>query len=290
MARRAPVQAQPAAPPRVGLVPQARVVNERDERWVGGFAYQPEGCAEAGTVDPCASGSKTISDNAANVEFEPFGVWAGYKCSAHGDIEQDWRGRAERALEACTSKQVEAEFWTGEIAQAMDAAPNRYLASGDSDVLTDGAVPVNDALACLEQGLAECGCGSRGMIHATRQIVTLWQAGGALRRDGNQILTVNDTIVVPGAGYDGSGPDGQPAADGSVWAYATSLVDVRLSSIDVLPSNASGLDALMRGALHRGENTVEVRAERLAAATWDGCCHFAVEIDASLCGFGGPGS
>lgn len=282
------MQPQPAAPPRVGLVAQARIVDEPDERWVQGFTYSPDNCGESGIGDPCGF-SKAIPDAEGNLSFDPFAVWAGDKCSSFGFESRDWQERARRQLRACESAQIEAELWGGAFAQDDEDRPNRFLASEASDVLTSSAADAGDALACLEQGLAQCNCGQRGMIHATRQIVTEWSALNLVRRDGNQILTIHDTIVVPGAGYDGSSPLGEPAADGSIWAYATGLIDLRLSAVFVIP-RASEVDALMREALNRDEDTVEVRAERAAAATWDGCCHFAVEIDADVCNVGGGGS
>lgn len=118
------------------------------------------------------------------------------------------------------------------------------------------------------------------MIHAPRSIVTLWKNLNLVERQGNLILTINDTIVVPGAGYDGSGPDGQPAAANSMWVYGTGLVDVRLGTIEVVGGpNAQGLD--------RTNNDIIIRASRMAAATFDPCVHLAVEIAASPCGIGG---
>lgn len=291
----------PAAPPRVGLVASSRVVDrdplDPEDRWRNGFEFSPESCAQAGVFDPCDSNPDLEIDTpSANVEFEPFAVWAGDKCSTFGFLKRDWQGRVRRILEACQSKQIEAEFWSGAQARASEGDwPNRYLAHPDSDVLSSGPENLTPALAMLEQGLADCGCGERGMIHAPRQVVSLWDSLNLLRREGNLILTINDTIVVPGAGYDGSGP-GQgggddptptPAGPDSTWVYATGLVDVRLDAVTFIPEN---LAETLAQATDRSDNTVEVRASRLAAATWDGCCHLAVETNVDLISLGGPGS
>lgn len=279
-----PVTPRPASPPRVGLLLSAhKPPDESDERWIGGLKFAPEGCNSAGVEDPCEVEERDISDSPANVEFEPFLVWAGDKCSTFGFQSRDYRGRAERMLAACEGAQVESEFWKGTQAQESDW-PNAYLTSEASDVITTGSTNEMDVLALHEQALAECNCGQQGMIHAPRSVVSKWAERGVLRREGNRILTINDTIVVPGAGYDGSGPYGD-AADGSVWTFSTGMVEVRLSAVKVVPDTFE-----QAAAAGRGTNIIEIYAQREAAATWDGCCHFAAEVDAPVPAIGGQGS
>ena len=130
------------------------------------------------------------------------------------------------------------------------------------------------------------------MIHASRQIVTLWANAALVRVEGGVVQTINGTIVVPGGGYDGSGPalaDGQPPSDagqGAIWAYATDLVQVRLGPVQTSPPTDQ-LEDMLRSALNRDVNTVTVLAMRTAGVWWDGCCQFAAEIDADACGIGG---
>lgn len=290
MPPKAPVSALPATPPRTSLLSSAVVVNERD-RWTAGFSYEPEACGEdaTGAVDPCTVHSKALTPptSGGSVDVEPFQIWAGDSCSALSHAARDFKARAQRKLAACESNLIENELWRGDIARASGWS-NKYLAHQDSDVLSDAPLTPINALACLEQALAQCNCGGRGMIHAMPQIVTLWTHEGMLRREGNLILTINDTIVVPGSGYDGSGPQGAvdgdpiPATDGEIWAYATGMVHIRLDPPVVIPQTHDE-------ALNRSTNTLAFRAERIVAATWD-CCHFAVSINADLCDIGGAGS
>lgn len=284
------VAAPPAAPPRprTTLRGVARTdFSGEDPRWVNGITWVPESCGAGGAFDPTCTpegtGLKAIPTREGdNPEYQPFVVWAGDKCSA----DSQWQRIAERTqrlLEAIQDFQIESEFWRGDLAQASDPDwPNLFLASDDADVLATGSQEAPDALALLEQGFASCQRGQRGMIHAPRSVVTLWQEKGLLRHEGGFILTALDTIVVPGSGYDGSGPGGTPATPGSVWAYATGLVDVRLDRVINVPDAAD-----IRSALDRSTNTVEFRAERYVAATWDGCCHLAVEVDAPAPSIGG---
>lgn len=285
MGPRQVVRARPAAPPRVGLIASAILPDEPDERWVNGFAYEPESCGGAGRGDVCSDGQtpKDAAPNAAIVEYDPILVYAVDKCSTW-DQTRDREGRARRLLAACEGTQLEAELWTGSQALAEDpATPNNRLASPASDVLSNGPMSAGQALACLEQGLADCGCGSRGMIHAPRGLVSHWASLQLVRRDGALIVTTLDTIVVPGAGYDGSGPNGEPAGVDSTWAYATDMVEVRRGAIRLVGDGVAE-------RLDRSNNDLVTVAERPVAATFDGCCHLAVETDVDLCTLGGPGS
>lgn len=282
----APVEGQQLVPPRVGLLATVAALAS-DDRIAAGIEWEPESCVVGGVYDPDLCGptpdSIDVPASSGTESARSFVAWGGDRCSPW-DQARDWRGRARRNLEATLSYQVAHEFWTGTLATAATPDwPNRFLASQESDTVTDGPTSVTDALACLEQGIAEAGRGRRGMIHATPQLVTHWQIGGALRREGGLILTIMDTIVVADAGYDGSGQYGQPVAEGSVWAYGTELVQVRLGALRYVPDG----EPLSAMALDRSVNTVEVRAERDALIQWDHCIHVAAEVNLSLCGIGG---
>ncbi len=284
-----PIVAPLAEPPRAGsgaLLPTlGRLVTEvQNDREVA-FTTNPESCGASGVlaVDPCVvSASKTVPSNESTLTAWSFEVWAGDKCSPW-ELGRDWQGRARRQLAATLSYQVAHELWTGTIALA-EGAPNIPLASIESDVLTAGPTSATDALAVLEYALGSAGKGQRGVLHATRHALTYWSQLGLLRREGGLILTMLDTLVVADAGYDGSGPDGQPAIDGSQWAYATLLPIVRLGPEVLVP------DGDLSEALDRATNTVEYRAERRAAVGFVGCVHLAAELDLGWADIGGLGS
>ncbi len=284
-----PVVAPLAEPPRPGsgaLLPTlGRLVVEVEQDREVAFATNPENCGESGVIagNPCGNPSKVIDDNEPNLVAWSFGVWAGDKCAPF-DLGRDWQGRARRQLAATLSFQVAHELWTGDVAGA-EGAPTTPLASLDSDVLTDGPTSSTDALAVLEYGLGVCSKGARGVIHATRHAATYWGSLGLLRREGNVLLTWLDTIVIADAGYDGSGPEGQPAEDGSQWAYGSLMPMVRLGPEALYP-DADDLSS----AMDRGSNTVEYRAERKAAVGFVGCCHLAAELDLGWADIGGAGS
>lgn len=127
------------------------------------------------------------------------------------------------------------------------------------------------ALAALQEHLAEVGCGRRGMIHATRNAVTLWHRYGLVRREGPMLLDLYDNVVVPGAGYDGSGPDGEVATAETTWVYATGLLEVRRGPVTVVPGE-------LAEALDRATNTVEWRAWRPVLVSWDGEVHAGIRM------------
>lgn len=274
---RAVVPSPPAAPPRTGLVASARKPQDPPGlRWQSGFAYAPENCAGMTTAAGCAvTSDMTIGANRAEVDYDPVLLVAGDKCSTFGFGARDYDGRARRLMEAATSKLLAAEFWKGTVAKANNL-PNNYLARIAANTLTNGPVNDVDGLACLEAGLAAAGVG-RKMIHCTPSTLTHWMNAYLITQQPGSMIwtTAHDTIVVSDDGYDGSSPDAVAARNGSVWAYGTDIVDVRLDTIEVMGTFDQQVDRL--------HNLVELRAQRLAAATWDGCAHVAVELNENIC-------
>lgn len=291
---RATIPTPPASPPRVGLLPSLRAdqVTETGPMRAVGVAYVPEGCGTGGRTDPCDPGTLGAVDNPTMVEAEPFTVWAASKCSPQ-PRDFDYQGRARRQLAAIESYEIANELWTGSLTQASatsdgDPWPNPYFAQPAADVLTASGGEVTpmgaiQGLACLEQALGDYLHGQRGMIHCTRQTAIHWDQLGMLRREGPVVLTLLDTIVVPDAGYDGSGPDGSAAADEQIWAYGTGMVGVRLGPVVTVPGNDAE-------ATNRSTNTITYRAERDAAAWFDECALVAAAVAIPLCDVGGLGS
>lgn len=281
------VEAPRASAPRVGLLQSAVRTTQPDSVWENGIAYDPEGCGGVTTpFDPCDQ-THTFPDGERpddTVEWEPYAVWESERCTgiAHDRTRLDrTRERVRRKLTSTEGFQVERELWTGEVATAA-AFPNRFLADvSNVDILTEaGAVGLTHGLACLSQYLAENNGGQQGMIHATPQVVTHWAGLDLLRVEGARLLTIaRGDVVVPGAGYTGSDPDGLGPEDGDVWAYATDMVEVRLGE-----RIETGADPVQ---IDRPNNVVDVRASRLALASWQGCRHAGARLDIVTCGIGG---
>lgn len=280
-----PVRALPAGPPAISLLSSAEDLTEPSGRWEGGVSYEPEACGldNTGALDPCNIGSVDVALGNGSISIEPFAIWGGDSCSSFGFGQRDWKGRATRKLLACESALIASELWRGTIARSS-GWDNPYLTKLGSTSITTASVEPITALACLEQALGNCNCGTQGMIHATRELVTYWASLSLIRREGSRLLTTMDTVVVPDAGYDGSGPqtiaDGDPVvpSTGSIWAYATSMVHFRLGPIEVVPATQSE-------AMDPRQNIITYRAQRIVEVGFD-CCHFAAEVDLPGCQMG----
>jgi hypothetical protein len=214
------------------------------------------------------------------VEWQSYSASAKDRCSVQFSGGRDFVGRATRLLEAGTPKAVEREFWDGRDAQ-LRGRPNLYLTKAGATVLnpTPGtSVSFKRGLNLLEQGIADSGFGAQGVIHCRPE--ALDDTAQLFRRTGRLILTSRDTIVVPGVGYSGLGPQGDaneiPAA-GKTWAYATGLVDYRATDPDMPGWTPGG--PIPAEAIDRARNTVTAWARRSVLASWDGQVHLAVYVD-----------
>lgn len=245
----------PAAAPRVGLLVSALQPTGEGERWGNGITYDPETGQTGYRTDECDPGAedRALEERRANVEWTPYVIGDGIVCTAMAARGRDWNAQARRQLDAVAEFQISSELWSGTLATAH-SYPNAHLTAGGESVGT--ALDPLDALAELELYLADCAGGQRGMIHAPRDVVTRWVDVGGLRREGGLLLTMLDTIVVPGAGYTGA------------TAVATGMVEVRRGPVTI-----TGDPLSTPGQVDRSTNLVEVRAEQQALASWDLACH-----------------
>lgn len=253
-------------------------------------AGSPQYWSEADNGEPPSFyGVETKKDydgNQTNVSYYPYIVEVPYTCSTWGFQENDYEGRALRQLEAGLSKAIEREFWTGEKNPA-NMNLTFWTPNDDAHVVNPGGaaspspVSPDTALVLLEAALASCYGGTAGMLHAPTAVAERWASLYFVDADEefeDRMLRTRsrEDIVVVGAGYPGTGPFGQPdPAPGTMWAFATGMVDVRLGEPMIYPET-------MAEALDRATNTVTFRGERVAAANWDGCCSFAVLVDLSI--------
>ena len=265
------------------------------ERWTSGIVWDSPLCGTTGGVllpgcDPyeitegegeeaTTSPVKVPTVDFTGGVYDPIVVWAAGRCSTFGD-----RARVAESVRAALlidrHRQLEHEFWTGTLAQE-DGNDNPYLAKeGTVDELHDGdPTPLAYALADLQQAIADCAPGGRGMIHATVRTVALWQLLGMVRVDGTSLVDVFGNLIVPGVGYDGSAPGGVVDTTGrTAWAYATGIVVA-----------AFGSD-LELDAVDRDVNSTEVVIEEIAGAWFDECCLTGVNVDLCNTECSGTGS
>lgn len=269
---------QPFEPAPYGILSLRDPDVTADERWLSGFTYESRLCAaEVKILDICGGAAPVSviqpSNTPRNRDYTPFVIEATDRCSTFGFLQHDIEKRAIDALEACTAKALEYEFWTGAAATTNGYTANRRLASTNStDVTPAGgaAVKLRYGLALLEGALATCGCGTKGTIHATRETASALP----VKVVDEHLETQLGNYVIAGAGYTGSGPTGTMPASG-VWMYAT-------GPISVLLGESTAVGEKLKQQVNRDVNTWEARAQRPAAVTWDGCCAFAVHIDLAL--------
>lgn len=239
----------------------------------GTLTFTDTGSGSPGASPPSSNttGGPGSYTNPAIITVVPFAIETMDQCSTFGFEERDFKGRALRWLDSATPHAIEAEFWTGTLAQAK-GLPNPYLTMGSSAPngftnLTPSGTPPSVArgMQILQDYLAQTGFGGQGMIHTQAQTAPDLLAA---RRVGKLLLDIFDNIVVPGVGYTGSQPAGTSApAAGTAWMYATDMVMVRIQPEGrVIPDTFE--EAVDRG--QGGEpNTVTFRAFRFAAAYAD---------------------
>jgi hypothetical protein len=219
---------------------------------------------------------KVVDPTVALVQGVPLTVYAGFTCSSVGLDEAERRVHADSRLAFRASQAVEGELWSGAVAQA-NGWPTPFLASPAATQLTTGAEssPLRHALGSLQDALRSCmGDEVAGVIHATPMTVSLWRAEYLVDVDDDGVIRdVFGNVIVGGAGYDGSAPDGSIDPSGqTVWAYASGPVRVMLGPVYMVPDTTGE-------ALARSVNDITWRAERSATAMFDPCCLFGISVN-----------
>lgn len=249
-----------------------------NEDWLRGLTWDPVFCAFVASNDPATfieshptSLSTAVTGSGGGLQpgddlliVYPFMLENGVNRVTWGFLRQDYPAVPARLLEDATEFSVEREFWTGSA-----LSTNPHLAMSSATLVNTGtALGTKRALAALEQEALEHTLGQRVMIHASAEVVTMWMGDGTLADDGGTIVTKSKgNVVVAGAGYPGTGPSGdthETPEDGHSWAYATGMVDVRLTDVVVSPDK-------LAMALAPGTNEVTYRASRFAAVSFDPC-------------------
>lgn len=263
-----------ARPPTTGLVASAPPAPDEGDRWTTGVAWVPERCgADYQLVAWCSSDNPDDypEPRTSGAYYRPVGARMADQCSTLGGMLDTERLR--RIAEATTPFVIARELWDG--AKGQDDSwtaqgvtyGNAYLASTDATVVGSGGAALLRGLAALEQSTMEATRGQQVMIHLP--IVLNGGLAEYVRRVGNLLLTRQDNIVVIDAGYPGTGPNGETVG-ATAWAYATPPVQVRTSELQIITAPGQTVD--------RATNTVTAWAERVFAAYFDPCAHFAVEI------------
>jgi hypothetical protein len=256
-------------PPELSLLTSA-LPGRVPERWEDGLTFPANAQGRIRLYDPCGGPDVVLLDRPADApdDVDPFVVQTWHTCSTGTARPSDEdRAQALEQLDALTPFAVERELWTRDLAR-VSALPNRGLTATAADVaagLTRAVdltpTPGTSVSPIAAVGLLEEALGAhlgRSYLHVGLRGATFLPATA----DGNVLRTKLRSVVVPGSGYPGTGPDGTAAPAGSTWVYGTGPVTVWLGAPNVPADGAEVID--------RNTNTRTIRAERLAMAAWQG--------------------
>jgi hypothetical protein len=224
--------------------------------WTGGITFS----SSCGGTDvwSCSYGvdKQNITDKGDPVEFDPFIVYAGKRCSGAPDVA-NLTELATIALKRGISGSLARELHSSD-----PTIGNPDLVTTATDI-TPGAAPcVQNAIAGLMSAAGECGGGPLTfhvpfVALASLMSMSLVEFSDGRYRLGGHTIIVDDYPNEPPTG-------GAVAAANEVWLYATGPVEYKLGErIDV-------------GQFTERLNESIVIAEQLAIIRFDPCCVFAI--------------
>ena len=271
--------------PRYGLEAGATVIRhgENEQTWGAGFEQENGLCGIRGetwvwcgavanfTENPPApvdsdaqQGVTELTDGAEDTaerweQVYPFLVQAEDTCTntLHAKRPESKEHLLD-VLEFLSIKGAERELWVGGSNQDAKAL------SRGADMVSTAGVPAKAALGMVEDAMAECLPGVQGTIHIAPAVAALLD--NSLQEDGGKLYTFAGSRVVVGAGYAGQSSDPTESA-----IYGTGPVIVHLGPTSMISDEL----AQMANVRH---NEFHLRAERLVAVTFDGCCHVGATV------------
>jgi hypothetical protein len=272
-----PTFAEVAAPARpatnaVNLLASAEQPSGGGNDWMDGLTWLSDSCPAWQGFNPCAELDEPPPEGGMGLVYVvPVGYRVGFECTTlSGELDLE---RARRQADQIASFVAARELWTGDLSK-LDPYDlpnggelnqvNPHLEQVDLANQLAASTDPMDALAELEAAAAEATSGGQVFIHGST--ATIGRVGQNLERVGNELRTKTGAVVVPDAGYPGTGPDGT----GTGWLYATGPVVVRLGPISADLSPAATTD--------RRTNRRRVIAERMFGVAFDPCALFAIQV------------
>jgi hypothetical protein len=270
--------------PRYGLEAGATVIRhgENEQTWGAGFQQENGLCGIRGetwvwcgsvasyTEDPPApvdsdaqQGVTELTDGAEDLadrweQVYPFLVQAEDTCTTtlHARRPESKQHLLD-VLEFLSIKGAERELWVGGSNQDSKAL------SRDAEMVGTG-LPAKAALGRVEDAMAACLPGVQGTIHIAPAVAALLD--NSLQEDGGKLYTFAGSQVVVGAGYAGQSSD---VAESAI--YGTGPVVVHLGPTSMITDELAQMANVQKNEFH-------LRAERLVAVTFDGCCHVGATV------------
>jgi hypothetical protein len=245
--------------------------------WERGLAYAPESPGGYRAFAACTDAEYDDEGTGPTpvVEYRPWDLQVIHPChSTFGLDEVQLDAELTRAMDTVESFAIARELWQGDLTRAAETAgdvdtANLSLVGSDPTVLAAGAPQSpKAALGLLQAAAGRALRGQQVYVHAAPEVEPFLPD---LTRDGNLLTTRRGNLVVSDAGYPNTAPGGADAADGVGWLYATGPVVVRRSPIERV--------GIGEGALDPATNTLDLRATRVVAATFDRAALFAVAVD-----------
>lgn len=261
--------------PKYGLLDAAQVMPPSvDEHWLNGATIRAYSSDLPDVWAPCNEGSvadiKNDGGPTLQPTFGPFTVYLPVTCNTFSSRPDDeFRARATAAFEAKEGWAVERE-----LAQGIGQPLNPFLGDINADVLSGVALTPMEALALLEDAIADTAEG--GMIHADPGTVIAWASTYLVFESGQNMRTAVGTPVAVGRGYRNARVQGHAAPGAKqAWAFASGPVQVRRTNIEIMaPTLAESLD--------RTTNGVTEYVERHYLVDWDTSLQAAVLVDRSI--------
>lgn len=179
--------------------------------------FQSFNCLDTGhvagvTCGPVASSKFTDSEGPEWIDGYTFAAYGTVVCKlVDPDVLKDG---IDKAYTAAESRIIEAALMEESFQDATDLTPG------------SGAVSPIMGVGLLESHMSRSYAG-KGIIHVPRLAGSLLAQQGVLSMDDNGKLSTNlGTPAAAGGGYDlpNLGPDGDEAAAGSKWLYATGQI------------------------------------------------------------------
>lgn len=260
----------------------AEVIQNDNDDWTGGFTYDTvDGSIESSNHTMLGSATQekdtVVSNEGLPVRrfYYPFEVRTTINASTMGVTPAEILDRATEAINVVIQKNIEREFWTGAIASKV-SPENRSLSQTDVTNLTPSGsstvgIRAKQGLAILERALGDATIGSKGVIHATRDVASVLDCSN----HDNALVTKLGNFVIAGSGYTGSGPSDAAAPAGMAWMYATGPVTVHIGSLNVRAEDVGQ-------AVNSSNNSIQYFVDRPAAVTWSTSKLYAVLVDLSL--------
>jgi hypothetical protein len=216
--------------------------------WERGLIFATEVCLIAGTHQFCPD---TIDDKAFQATdeaaFDPYGIDVSVVCTALASTEERISA-ARSVLSVVAEYNVGAELATGAVSGNPSLSDATPLAA---------AADVVEAIAAIEQAIADGLQGHLAWVHMSPQVLTTAAAAGVVYRDFDGWRTATGHVVMASPGY------------------ATALGD----TIVATPEVHAGLGEITQvRVLDHTDNRVLAVHEAFALAVFDPCFNVSVGI------------